>query len=108
MLPDSLYALGKLSNAVYVLATGPGNVRSRLGDAYEYISSVASSDLPEDLQQDLQWIKASVSKYEPNDAEIRMGLRRLDATLGRIKNKTGVRIAQRIVELESKLRDRLH
>jgi len=105
--PDTLYALGKFRAAIWVLACGPGDVRSRLLGAFESISPVSASDLPEDIRVDYQWIRSTLSRYEPNDTERRLGFGRLEATLRLIRNSTGVKIAERIVEIEAKLADRV-
>ena len=107
MSPDQSYALGKLSQAVWVLATRPGDVRSRLRDAYLSLTGASSGDLPDDLRADYEWVFNQLGKYEPSETEKRLGLGRLDATLNRIRNSTGVKIAERIAMIELELRTRL-
>lgn len=98
------YAHEKLTSAVHILAIGPGDVRSRLWHAYLEFSPIRKDHLPVDLQSDYEWIIKQLTRYEPNEIErLRMGKGMVQATLSRIKNSTGARIAQRIAELSSKV-----
>ena len=101
------YTLNKFSQAVWVLATGPGDVRSRLHEAYISLAGASASDLPDDLRADFKWVTDQLGRYEPTDVQRRRGWGSLDATLTKIKNKTGVKIAERIVAIELELRRRL-
>jgi hypothetical protein len=94
------YAYTKFSEAVSELTVGEGDVRSRLYDAYLFLCRVALSDLPEELRNDFKWICDQLTKYEPfYDRQSR-----LQATLLRIKNRTGAKIARRIVALRDQIR----
>jgi len=67
------YAYEKFSSAIYILATGAGDVRSRLSDAYlGPLWVIRPEHLPEDLQKDLVWIKKQITK-EPL-AKVSLGL----------------------------------
>ena len=98
------YAEDKLSTAVYILATGKGDVRSRLFDAFMEFHPVNSDDFPAELLEDWLWIKKQLTKFGPvygADNEVKMGSVR--HTLNRIKNSTGEKIAQRIYNLSANL-----
>ncbi len=91
-----IYASEKFSMAVYRLAIGPGDVRSRLREAFDEFHPVQSSLLPEDIKKEYDWIFEQLTKRERRFERDS----RLDATLYRMRNSTGVKIAKRIVELK--------
>jgi hypothetical protein len=93
------YAYTKFSEAVSELTVGEGDVRSRLYDAYFFLCRVTLSDLPEELRNDFKWIRDQLTKHGP----LYDGQGRLQATLSRIKNRTGAKIAKRIVELKYRI-----
>ena len=95
---DPRYALGKFSAAVYLLSIGPGDVRSRLFKAFLELHPVTEQDLPGNLRRDYRWIHHQLTKREPLHDE-----GKLLATLKRMRNSTGVRLAKRIVDLKDRL-----
>lgn len=104
---DPHYAQAKLSEAIYELARGPGDVRSRLGTAYRKFHPVTSDDFPTHLVEDYEWIKTELTKYKcPSYLKKSVYNEQpdVDYTLSKIRNQTGVAIAERIIGLESKLR----
>ena len=100
------YPVEKFYQAVYALATGPKDVRSRLYDAYLCFHPVQADDLPLELRKDYEWILKKLTKHEPMvqpwNGEIFKGS--VEVSLSRIKNKTGVEIAKRIVALYERLK----
>ena len=100
-----LYALEKFRSAVELLVTSPGDVRSRLLVAFEELMPVRAADLPEHLRPDFEWIKESLTHRQPEGSGKYIG--RLGATVGRMRNKTGVKIAQRIYDVQLRLEDYL-
>ena len=117
-LPDSAgYALDKFFVAVQSLATGPGDVRSRLYNAYMSFHPVQTGDLPEDLRDDFEWIQTQLTKYDElypgQKAKLQeAGMENhlpgsIRATLSRIKNKTGAKIAERIFRIYLELDERI-
>ncbi len=92
----SSYALEKFSSAVRALATGPGDVRSRLLGAYLIFHTVGREDLPSSLRRDFQWIVRMLTRREPRWKDGG----RLQAPLARMQNRTGARIARKIVDIE--------
>ena len=120
---EYFYASEKFSSAVYMLATGPGDVRSRLLHAWRGPLWVLTPEhLPKKLRKDFLWIKKQLYKYNeawPGQIEDLKRKERIDptfkkkfanhypdpveATLGRIKNKTGAEIARRIFNIYDSL-----
>jgi hypothetical protein len=130
MLEDKYwYAYEKFSRAIYTLATGAGDVRSRLHDVFfDPLLVIQPKHLPEDLREDFLWIKKKITKYKekwPGQLEELRGYEKKDplfkeklpylypnpikATLSRIRRNTGVEIAKRIFKiydsLDSRVRD---
>jgi hypothetical protein len=123
------YAYEKFSRAIYILAIGAGDVRSRLLDAFQDpLLMITHKHLPEDLQEDFVWIEKNITKYKEKWSgqleELRVYERKdpafkerleyiypgaIEATLRRIRKSTGVEIARRIFKiydsLESRVRD---
>jgi hypothetical protein len=63
---DVLYTSSKFASAVQTLATGPGNIKSRLLDVFSYNLYLSSeADLPEHLVEDFVWVKAELTKRKP-------------------------------------------
>ena len=60
--PDPLYALEKLGEAVYDLATGTGPVQERLCEAFVYLHRIQPEDIPDpELRRVLVGIKDDLS-----------------------------------------------
>jgi len=94
------YCLEKLSDAIIQLAVGEGDVRSRLHDAYMCFHTLKTNDFPEHLQTEWDWIIKSLTKEEhtlDHKGEVLHG--RLRNTLWKMRNKTGRKIAMKIVML---------
>ena len=110
------YALEKFSRAIYSLATGGADVRKRLWSVFgDDLLMITIEHLPEKLHQEYQWIIKQVTKYEeknkgyneyfktPEGKYDHLLPTRVEATLHRIKNETGVKIAQKIFHIWSVL-----
>lgn len=96
----ALYALEKFSDAVRTLAVGPGDVRSRLLTASLGFHTVRAEDLPGSLRRNLRWIERMLTRSAPRWK----GDGRVPASLAQMQNRTGARIARRIVDLQDALR----
>jgi hypothetical protein len=97
--PDPLYALEKLSEAVYELATGAGRVQERLVEAAIYLIRIRPGDIAdEDLRRLLVAIKDDLSFDEPKGKEGRIA-----ATLQKTDDADASEIARRILELYDRL-----
>ena len=101
------YALEKLSNAVRILAVSEGDVRSRLLTAYQEFHTLREDDFPQELRADYVWILNELTKRKPQ-SEIDMREWAMDgyvaANLQHIINRTGSRIAEKIYDLEHRVR----
>ena len=95
------YAFEKFTQAVYALATGPGDVRSRLRVAFSYFNTVKPEYLPPELRDDFRWVIDTMTRREPRYK----GEGRLQASLATMQNRTGAKIAKRIVEIQDRLRE---
>jgi hypothetical protein len=97
--PDPLYALEKLSEAVYELATGAGRVQERLVEAAIYLIRIRPVDIAdEDLRRLLVAIKDDLSFDEPKGKEGQIA-----ATLQKTDDADASEIARRILELHDRL-----
>ncbi len=102
--PD--YARGKFLEAIEHMATGPGDVRSRLWDAYLSLRPVMEDDLPPVVRQDFRWIMAQLTKRDPyynHKGEVISGS--VQQSLSRMHNTTGVKIAKRLLHIYRVLED---
>ena len=102
---DAGYALQKLELAILDLATGPGDIRSRLKSAYfEHLRIINENDLPDSLKPEWNAIKISLTKKGPlkdEDGEVVSGS--IDRTLHRMRDKTACNIANNILILRDRL-----
>jgi hypothetical protein len=93
------YAFAQLSEAVRLLCVEPGTVKNRLWSAFQVINKIDINSLPDSVRENLSMANKEATKFTKN------GKPDLQSTLNRIHNKTGTKIASRIlkakVELES-------
>jgi hypothetical protein len=99
-MPSLLYINEKLSDAVYKLATGPGDVRSRLYSILPKILILSEHSLPPELKKELNWIQNKLT--EKNRTQYGYDLGR---TLRTMRNNTGSKIAERIVDLQFRVEE---
>ena len=106
---DLGYALQKLELAIADLATGPGDVRSRLGGVYlAHLHVLTEADFPPALRPDWKWVMSKLTRMPPllnDDGDVVSSS--VDRTLHRMRNSTGTKIAERLVELRDRLRAHL-
>ena len=94
------YVHGKLREVVYSLAVGPDDIRKRLVIAHLGFHQLRLEQFPKELQSDWKWVKKELTKFGPllrEDGSVFRGS--VENTCNRIKKKTGVRIAQRILDI---------
>ena len=96
------FAYSKVSEAVNILATHPGEVRKRLSAAYCTFSEAEPESFPPHIRSELEWIREQLNRFPA-----RYGEGTLHATLRRIRNTTGVKIAKRIVLVQALLESHL-
>ena len=88
--------------AVQQLCVGSGDVRSRLQTAVITLLPLQSREFPSELQQEFNSIIADATKYKSEMPEFRGDL---EATMRRIRNSTGQKIAERIFGLYAWLQE---
>lgn len=94
------YYEGKFCLAVRDLATGPGDVRERLrGAAPSLLFVVQSRNLPEPLRAHWEWSQSQLTRRPARHKHEGT----LDSTLAKMKNATGAKIAERIVDVAAAL-----
>ncbi len=59
-----------------------------------------AKEFPVEVRDDFQWVIYQLTRYEP-----RFNEGRLEATMNRIRNSTGEKIAKRIFEIYEKIQD---
>jgi hypothetical protein len=104
-----LYAYEKLRVALDGLATGAGDVRARLLNAFISFHTLKDGDFPEHLRSDYRWVIEQLNRFPPyqlSDGKIVRGS--VEETLRRIKNSTGVAIAERLLRLYHEIDSYVH
>jgi hypothetical protein len=96
----AFYASQNMLKALYSLATGPGDVRKRLLTAYGNFWVLTEDHFPEHLRADFRFVMKELRKFGPvYDRDGNMVRDAVEETLQRIKNRTGVKIANKLVHL---------
>ena len=95
-----VYALEKFSVVVRGMATGPGDVRSRLEGAFVTFHTIRAEDLPPSLRRRFRSVVRALTRREAR----REGEGKLHASLAQMQNRTGAAIARKIVEIDEGLR----
>lgn len=94
------YAHEKLTLTIHSLATGAGDVRQRLASAFTIFHTLKKEDFPVELQSDWEWVHNELTKFGPiynEKGEPIIGS--VQNTCNKIKNSTGVKIAEKILEI---------
>ena len=94
------YAHEKLAVTIHSLATGPGDIRKRLINAYLIFHTLGKEDFPKELQSDWDWVMKELKKFGPirrDDGSVFRGS--VENTCNKIKNKTGVKIAKKLLDM---------
>ena len=98
MKPQVHYPLEKFREAVHDLATGTGDVRSRLLVAYGRFWHLTTDRFPSSMRRDVAWIRRQLTQGTP------IGNRdRVRTALARMRNTTGAKIAKRIFRVYDSL-----
>jgi hypothetical protein len=94
------YAQEKLYVAMRSLATGHGDVRARLVEAFISFHTLKEEDFPLKYREDWKWIKTQLTKHGPiYDYKGRVYKGSVENTMSKIKNSTGRKIATKIVDI---------
>lgn len=105
-MTDVGYACEKLFVAIETMATGSGDVRERLNDAFMSFHTLKEDDFPVELRDDWRWVIDQLTRFGPvldHNGEIYKGS--VEHTMQRIRRSTGSKIAKRIFQLYYKLED---
>lgn len=100
MIEKYSYAKGKLRETIYSLAIGPEDIRNRLFQTHQGFFNLNKEQFPKKLQSDWDWIHKELTKFGPlkrEDGSIFRGS--VEHTCSKIQNKTGVKIAKKILEI---------
>lgn len=109
--PDKLnYAREKLSQAVWKLATGVGEIKARLADAYIELAILQESDFPSELVELFESIRHELTSGKmqyytaiKNGELVKIPAGRLYSTLRYMRKNKAQEIAQKIYELKEQL-----
>jgi len=94
------YAQEKLYVAIRSLATGQGDVRARLVDAFMTFHTLKVDDFPPKYREDWKWIQNQLTKHGPiYDYKGRVYKGSVENTMSKIKNSTGRKIATKIFDI---------
>lgn len=94
------YLVEKLTNAMSALATGEGDIRSRLEVTYLCTCSLNPEDFPSDLRSKWESIQSRLTKRDPLCSSQGSVIRgSVKETLRSIRNKEGTQIAQEIEDI---------
>src|SRR5690606_36501249 len=98
------YVKNRVAEAIYELCNGVGDVRSRLLSAHAQISVLVDNQFPNELLGLWHEIHAMLTKHGPaRDFQEKISQGSVAHTLGKIKNSTGVKIAEKLYQLHKKL-----
>lgn len=100
MSSKSSYTYEKLFEAMHALSLGRGDIRSRLEDAYRIFYVLRPEDFPVEFRKDWKWVKNQMTRFGPvyklNGEELMTSVHH---TMRKIRNNTGVTIAEKIFDL---------
>ncbi len=91
------YLIEKFDQAVFDLATGQGDARSRLGDAYYRFWTVRLDDYPEHVRGERQSIDQLLTRLPGREGYV------IPDNLRKMKNKTASQICALIVSVRTGL-----
>lgn len=94
-MTKDLSLLFRLRNAVEDLATGKGDIRSRLKDIYQYLQPIQERDLPKKFRKDWSFVLDRFTKYTGDY----YGETPIDASLRKMNNATGQKMARIIFKI---------
>ncbi|MFK5893287.1 MAG: hypothetical protein QM504_08715 [Pseudomonadota bacterium] len=88
--------------AIKHLCTSQRDVRKRLVGAIKILLPLQVLKFPEELQADFNWVMAQSTKHKSQIPEYEGNI---EATMKKIRNSTGEKIAERIFSIYSGLQD---
>jgi len=93
------YVHGKLREIIYSLAVGPDDIRKRLFYAHQGFAHIRKEQFPEELQADWEWVISQLTKFGPVVHYGTLTRGSVEHTCSRIRKQTGVKIANKILEI---------
>lgn len=94
------YAVEKLTSAIAVLISHPGDARARLYSAFLTFHTLQERDFPPHLVKKWQWIIKELTKFGPLvDLNGKVWRGSVEHTMSRIRNSTASKIIKMINEL---------
>ena len=93
------YVHGKLREVIYSLAVGPDDIRKRLFYAHQGFAHIKKTQFPEELQADWEWVIKQLTKFGPAIYFGTLTRGSVEMTCNRIRKQTGVKIAQKILDI---------
>lgn len=94
--------VARVYESVKSLCTGQGDVRDRLIIAVQILLPLSPEQFPVSLRNDFLWVLQQATKFEPAN-QGRIGT--IEATMRKIKNSTGQKIANKIFNIYSAIQD---
>lgn len=93
-------AQSALLSAIEILATFPGDLRTRLKGAFSDLDSISEINLPDELKNDWRLIMKQLTKCGPKfDCHGRICMGSVEHTMSKIRNSTASTIAANIFKL---------
>ena len=94
------YILEKFTEALYDLATGEGDARSRIGSAYYRFWHMKEEEFPDHIRKKRTDIDRLLTRLPGREGYI------IPDNLAKMKNKTAAKIARLILEIYFELEER--
>lgn len=91
------YLIEKYKQAVFILATGEGDARSRVGKAYFCFWHICITEYPPNLHREVESIIKMLTRQKGRNEYI------ISDNLRNMKNKTASKIAETILDVYFKL-----
>ena len=97
-MPSLQYINSKLSDAIYILTTHPGDARKRLAAAFPKLSRLNPNTFPETVKKDYKWVRDTI---ERGRSKVKLGFP--DHDLPHIHNSTASKVIMKIVDIQDKI-----
>lgn len=89
-----------LHSVIEILATFPGDMRTRLNDSFSELDSITDNNLPEELRDDWGFIRRQLTACGPKyDCYGKVCMGSVQHTMSKIRNSTASKIAEKIFRL---------
>lgn len=100
------YVIGKLRETIHSLAIGPDDIRERLIQAYRGLWDIREEHFPKELWADWVWVMNKLKNVKPEVREKYSNqISSVELRCRSMRKKTGVKIAEKILEIYLKLND---